>query len=371
MDLNGEMLYHSLAKDHTSEIAVTQVRPAFQRRFIRLPLFPQSFAWNADRLMNRFVNYPRTLSSQCGNFDLFHLVDHSYAQLLHYLPPGRSIVTCHDLDTFRCVLEPQLEKRPRWFQAMASRILAGFRQAAHVICNSNATRDQLLHYNLFPSDKITVIHSGVHPAFGATPQPAAESEAARLLQSNSSKDDIRLLSVGSTIPRKRMDVLLRVFAGVLAKFPKARLVRVGGPFTEAQQALARELGVEGAVMELPFISRDVLASIYRRVAVLLQPSEAEGFGMPIAEAMACGCPVVASDLPALREVGGTACVYCPVGDIEAWTRAVLLLLEHNLEPEGISFQLREQAQAQVSRYSWSENARRTVGVYRQVLGFED
>jgi glycosyltransferase involved in cell wall biosynthesis len=367
MDLNGDMLHHFLAKDHTADIAPTQVRPPFQRRFARIPLFPEAIERNADRLLNRFVDYPRRLRTQLSHFDLFHLVDHSYAQLVHYLPPERTIVTCHDLDTFRCLLEPEQENRSRWFKAMSQRILRGFRQAAHVICNSNATRDQLLRYNLFPSERITVIHSGVHPAFAALPDAAADAEAVGLLQT-SSPGDIRLLSVGSTIARKRIDVLLRVFASVLKGFPTARLVRVGGPFTDAQVRLARELGVEESILVLPFIGRDVLAAIYRRVTLLLQTSEAEGFGMPLAEAMACGCPVVASDLTVLREIGGTVCVYCPMGDIDHWTSAVAGVLRENAEQDGGGEFRRQQALAQVARYSWAENARQTVKIYEAVLG---
>ena len=365
MDLNGDLLHQFLVQDHASEIEAIQVRPDFHRRMMRIPLLPKSLAWNVDRLANRFVDYPRWIRRHRRDFDLFHLVDHSYSQLVHDLPAGRTIVTCHDLDTFRCLLEPGKEKRSRWFQAMAGRILAGFRQAAHVITNSEATRQKLLHYGLFAPERITVIHSGVHPAFTPFPNAIADAEARSLL-GPPSPDEIRLLSVGSTIPRKRMDVLLRVFAEVRKDFPSTRLLRVGGPFTEAQSQLARDLRVEVNISVLPFITREVLAAVYRDTTVLLQPSEAEGFGMPIAEAMACGCPVVASDLEALREVGGSACRYCPVGDIEAWKRTIAQELDEL--PRQITAQSRrQQAIEQASRYTWAENARRTTDIYRRVI----
>jgi glycosyltransferase involved in cell wall biosynthesis len=368
MDLNGDLLYRFLARDHASQIAAVQVRPIFHQRLMRVPLLAESLAWNVDRLANRFVDYPRWMRRHLGDFDLFHLVDHSYSQLVHSLPPDRTIVTCHDLDTFRCLLEPAQEQRPRWFRAMAQRVLDGFRQAAHVITNSQATRDQLLRYELFPAEKITVIHSGVHPAFGSLADPAADVEAARLLGPD---NEIRLLSVGSTIPRKRMDVLLRVLAAVKEDFPAVKLLRVGGAFTEAQRQLAEELNVEGSVLVLPFLSREVLASIYRQATLLLQPSEAEGFGMPIAEAMACGCPVLASDLAALREIGGAACSYCAVGDVEGWKRAVAALLREDIEDKAEnnagSAARRQHALAQAARYTWAENARQTVPVYNHVL----
>jgi len=365
MDLNGDLLYQFLAKGHAQDLDAVQVRPDFHRRMMLIPALPNTLAWNMDRVANRFVDYPRWLRQRSGDFDLFHLVDHSYSQLLRYLPPERCIVTCHDLDTFRCLLEPGLEKRSRWFQAMARWILTGFRQAAHVICNSQATRDQLLHYGLFPAERMTVIHSGVHPAFTPLADPVADAEARRLLGAG---DQVGILSVGSTIPRKRMDVLLRVFAEVRKEFPSARLLRVGGPFTESQQQLARSLGVEEHVSVLPFLTREVLAAVYRRATLLVQPSEAEGFGMPLAEGMACGCPVVASDLAALREVGGSVCQYCAVGDVSAWTRAIARQLRDYSGRNACHAQSqRQQALEQAARYSWTENASRTVEVYRHVL----
>ena len=366
MDLNGDMLCHFLQQDHAREIAATQVRPALHRRLMRIPLIRKPFAWNADRLMNRFVDYPRQVRRQRDQFDLFHVVDHSYAQLVHDLPANRTLVTCHDLDTFRCLLEPEREPRPRWFQSMAQRTLDGFRQAAHVICNSNATRSQLLRHGLFPPERVTVIHSGVHPAFAAIPDPVADARAAALLPLEAS-NAVVLLNVGSTIPRKRIDVLLRVFASVVQQVPETRLIRVGGPFTEAQLQLARELGVEQSVLVLPFLDRKELASVYRRAALLLQTSEAEGFGMPLAEAMACGCPVVASDLPVLREIGGTACAYCPVGDIGHWTQTVLGRLRERAEQNGRLKSSRHEALAWVKGFSWAENARRTAEIYKDVL----
>jgi glycosyltransferase involved in cell wall biosynthesis len=365
MDLNGDMLCHFLDRNHAREIAVTQVRPAFQRRLMRIPLIRKPFAWNADRLVNRFVDYPRQARRQRDQFDVFHVVDHSYAQLVHDLPAKRTVVTCHDLDTFRCLLEPEREQRPRWFQSMARRTLDGFRQAAHVICNSNATRSQLLGHGLFPPERLTVIHSGVHPAFAAQPDPDADPRAASLLPPDPNL--VLFLNVGSTIPRKRIDVLLRVFASVAQQIPEARLIRVGGPFTEAQLHLARDLGVERSVLVLPFLDRKELASVYRRAALLLQTSEAEGFGMPLAEAMACGCPVVASDLPVLREIGGTACMYCPVGDIDQWAQTVGGLVRERAEPHAGLKSCGREALAWVKRFSWAENARQTAGIYQEVL----
>jgi glycosyltransferase involved in cell wall biosynthesis len=373
MDVTGNMLHQSLAEIYPHQLSADQLRPEFHWRLTRVPMLPRALGRNADRLLNRFFDYPRWLGTRTGDYDLFHLVDHSYSQLLHKLPAHRTIVTCHDLDTFRCLLEPEQEKRSAWFQAMAHRILSGFQQAAHVICNSAATRDQLLHYRLFPPERLSVIHVGLSPRFTSLPNPEADAEAVRLVGPSvapgagpSVGNEIRLLSVGSTIPRKRIDILLRVFAAIRHDIPAARLIRVGGAFTEAQLQLARDLGVEESITVLPFVNGDVLASIYRQSTLLLQPSESEGFGMPLTEALACGCPVLASDLASLREVGGTAVSYCPVGDVDAWKRTAIQMVRKNADRNAFE-SWRRQAREHAGRYSWAENARQTFDVYKKVL----
>jgi glycosyltransferase involved in cell wall biosynthesis len=366
MDLAGDMLCRHLAEDNCEKMTVSQLRPVLRRRFSHIPLLGEKLASNADRLVNRFADYPRWLGGRRTQFDLFHLVDHSYAQLIHSLPAERTVVTCHDLDTFGCLLEPDRDPRPRWYRAMARRTLEGFRKAAHVLAVSAATRDQLLRHGLFPPERISVVANGAHPSCSPLPDPDADAVAARLLQGDSS-DTVWLLNVGSTIPRKRVDVLLRAFAAIHREVPKARLLRVGGPFTPAQRQLAEKLSIGHAVLVLPFLERAVLAAIYRRADLLLHTAEAEGFGLPLIEAMACGCPVVASDIAVLREVGGAAAAYCPVAGVQAWKDRVIRLLEERAHHNSAWELRRSEALARAARFSWAENARRTARVYGQVL----
>ncbi len=178
---------------------------------------------------------------------------------------------------------------------------------------------------------------------------------------------LEILHVGSTIPRKRIDVLLRVFAAIREANPSARLVRVGGPFTNDQVDLARDLNVEDAAVVLPFVTSKVLAAVYRRAALVLVTSEREGFGLPLIEAMACGAPVLASDLAVLREVGGAAsqfargrrrarvCCDCAKFDSRAHRRPCQLEqapqpMRSNMPPS----------------FTWSEYARRYAELYRQI-----
>ena len=365
MDLVSDMLSGCLQSQPDYGILATQLRPSMRRAFSRVPFLAHNgLMWNADRLWNRFVEYSRWLKRHGNDLELFHLVDHSYSQLVPALPAGRSVVTCHDLDTFRCLLEPERAPRSRWFRAMTQRILDGFRQAAHVIAVSSATREELTRFNLIPAERITLIPNGVHPSCSPEPNPQADEAARRLLGFGTHNP--LLLSVGNTLPRKRLDLLLKIFAEVQREMPAARLVRVGG-FTDAHWQLVRELKLEPAVKILPFLERDVLAAIYRRATVLLHTAEKEGFGLPVIEALACGCAAVVSDVPVLREVGGTATSYCGVGDIPAWKNRVLELLEQKLtDPEALDHR-REIGLAWARGFSWMENARQTAEVYRKVL----
>jgi glycosyltransferase involved in cell wall biosynthesis len=95
---------------------------------------------------------------------------------------------------------------------------------------------------------------------------------------------------------------------------------------------------------------------------VLLTSEAEGFGLPVIEALACGAIVAVSDIPVLREVGGAAVVYCPVADVSAWVKTVEQLLENPTSAPEYSLRL-----AQAQKYSWSAHAQTIANAYLQLL----
>ena len=357
MDLVADELQRTLPSVSAPRVTPTRLRPA-------MPAWPATIArlsgiraaQNANRYLDRHLRYPRWLRKHATGFDAYHVVDHTYAHLVHELPADCTIVTCHDVDAFRCLFDPAGEPRSPLFRRMAERVLRGLQRAAIVSCDSVATRDALVQHGL-RSHRLEVVPLGVHPAF--TPGPAA---------SVGSPQEIALLHVGSTIPRKRIDVLLRVFARVRAAWPSAQLVRVGGAFTAEQDALARSLGVDDAIRVTPSLSHADLADVYRRATLVLLPSDREGFGLPVVESMACGTPVVASDLPVLREVGGGVASYAPVGDIDACADTVdRLLRERAQDPSHWSVR-RAAGLAQSSAFSWERCAARMAGLYAEVAG---
>ncbi|MCU1235124.1 MAG: hypothetical protein JWP63_3091 [Candidatus Solibacter sp.] len=367
MDLVAHMLLTSLQQYPGTPMSAAGVRPPMRLRFSRLPVLGRGrTARNADRLINRFADYPRYLRSQLSRFDLFHIVDHSYAHLVHTLPPQRTVVTCHDLDAFQCILDTASDPRSALFQAMTHRILDGLQRAARVVCVSRATRNELLAYRLVSPDRLRVVPNCIHPAYSPDDEPAGRAVIDSLLGPPEPANP-ELLHVGSTIPRKRIDVLLRVFAEVRKSHRRVRLIQVGGPFTQSQQELAGQLGLTAdALIVAPTLDVQALAAVYRRAALLLVPSEREGFGLPVAEAMACATPVVASDIPALREAGGAAGSYCPVADCAAWSRAVIGLLEERAgQPEDWNVR-RQRCAAQARQFSPAGYAKAMLGIYNEL-----
>ena len=345
MDLCADMLVDFLACDHSLGLRATRVDPLFRRFATRVStLGGRRFAWNADRLVNRFLSYPRLARRIARDFDFFHVVDHTYAQLVHALPAARVGVFCHDLDAFRCLLEPNHERRPRWFRALARRILVGLQHAAVVFHGTTAVGDQIQRFGLVSPDRLVLA------PYGTALEYRPNRPGDRPVNLNWAADWAGrpwLVHVGSCIPRKRIDVLLDVVAAVRQVIPNICLVKVGGNWSPMQLGQIVRLRLESAIVHPRDLTRLELAEVYRRAAGVLVPSEAEGFGLPVIEALACGTAVVAADIPALREAGGPAVTYAPVGDVDVWTAAVLSMLAHESSSSRQASRL-----AWANRFSW-------------------
>ena len=360
MDLVAEMLMDGLQRDVAVEASL--VRAPLRRRLSRPDGNGRLLA--VDRIVNRYWDYGRWLRALAPRADVHHIVDHSYAHLAGDLPAGRVVVTCHDTDAFRTVLMPG-QRESSLPQPLVRRTLRGLQQAAVVACGSAATRDELVRHGAVDPSRLVVVPYGVHPACSDAADPDADAEAARLLARLPGE---YLLHVGSTIPRKRLDLLIEAFSRVASDLPAVTLVRAGGALTAGQRALAARLGLAGRIVELPFVSRRVLSAVYRRAALVVLPSDREGFGLPVVEAMACGTPVLASDVAVLKEVGGDAVEYCAAGDAARWHQSIGALLEQR-QADPARWQARRRAGlARASRFSWTSYAEGMAGIYRRVAG---
>lgn len=346
MELESEMLLAELRARHGATLDAHAIQPGLPHLLRSLPVRTR-LALNADRAVGRYLLYPSRAFVERSRADLFHVVDHTYAHLVNFLPARRTGVYCHDLDAFRCLLEPEREPRSFAFRGLARFLLRGLQRAAVVFHSTHHVREEIERHGLLDPSLLVHAPYGVAPEYGPEPSPRDGSDA--VLRKLGGRPF--LLHVGSANRRKRLDVLFEVFAQVRALRPELWLVQQGAALTPSDRALVERLGIRDALLQPDRLDRATLAGLYRRAEAVLLPSEAEGFGMPIVEALACGARVFASDLPVLREVGGEAVVYCPAGDVGAWVEQIVTQL-FPAEPFP-SIQLRL---AQAARFTWARHA---------------
>lgn len=129
------------------------------------------------------------------------------------------------------------------------------------------------------------------------------------------RDDAEVVYVGRLVAGKGLEVMIEAMPAVLAAYPQVRATIIGGGPEQARlEALAAKLGLGDKIRFCGMRPQHELPEHYRRATLLVQPSRAEGFGLSVIEAMGCGCPVVASDIPALRELvrhNETGCLFAP------------------------------------------------------------
>jgi glycosyltransferase involved in cell wall biosynthesis len=343
MDLAADMLLTEAAAD--SRVSVTRVQPAMARRASLLlgGRIDLRQAHNLDRAEARYLQYPAHARKLRADFDAFHIVDHSYAHLALFLPPERTGIYCHDVDAFRSALEVK-PYADSWRRALSLVLAAGLRRAGSVFYSTNAVRSEIEHFELVRPERLVQAPLGVASEFtsGEGPSP---------------REPRLLLHVGSVVPRKNASFLLRLTAELRLLLPDLKLLQVGGKWQPEHLELIGQLGLESAVEQVRNIPRAELASHYRRASVVLMPSRAEGFGIPVAEALACGAIVVASDLDVLREVGGDAVIYCPVDALSDWRQRVFEVLTSDAAPA------RELRLQRAGRYSWRRHAEIIIDRY--------
>jgi len=268
----------------------------------------------------------------------------------------RRVVTIHDL-TFFLLPERYPPTRRLYFQVM-TRLSA--RVADAIIVPSEAVRGDVMRLLRLPAERVFVIPEAAGAAFH--PQDAVAIEAVRRRYG---LEEPFLLSVGSLEPGKNRERLLQALARLRARGLKHGLVVAGQQAWrhEGEAPLARRLGLADSVRFLGHVPQADLPALYSAADLFVFPSLYEGFGLPALEAMACGTPVVASNVSALPEVVGDAALQVSPLDVEALADA----MERLLRDDRLRADLRERGLEQARQFSWEKAARQTVEVYHRVV----
>ena len=253
-------------------------------------------------------------------------------------------------------LSPLFGERFRWAlsptRSRAKHPSALFQNCnAIVFYNSNHTREEIVRHGIV--DESRLIHAPLGVSAEFTPDGPIDKKFDGLLPRSRF-----LLHVGSGIPRKRLDLLIRVLALLRAKEPDLVLVQQGARLTNEHRRLLDTLKLVDAVVQFPKLNRTALAQLYRRAALVVLPSEREGFGLPVVEALACGAQVLASDIPAFRELGTNVIDYCNDSEPFAWAERILRLLEGERP-----FSSAADRVARAACFGWSSHARIVLDAY--------
>lgn len=294
--------------------------------------------------------------------------------LVNILPlTGRtpSVVTVHDLSFLRM---PEL--LPRFKAAYLARLCqASVKKANRVIAVSQQTADDLLHYFDLSAAQIDVIYNGIGeqfvPAISAPNSVQDDMIRARGSEARSQKSPMPeklVLYLGTLEPRKNLDVLLRGYAAWRARpdaDPEIKLVLAGakGWFYEQIFALVTELQLTDHVHFAGYVPDEELPRWYQAAICFVYPSLFEGFGIPVAEAMACGTPVLVSQAESLLEVVGDAGLRFETGNANDLAGKLGMLLA---DPQ-LRSKIAAQCVARATQFTWSRTAEETLAVYKQIL----
>lgn len=320
---------------------------------------PQYFEISQQNVSTRYIPMPRFWTQ----FRLLSEVMVNPPDILfipaHTMPLIRraslkTVVTIHDLGS---EFLPQHHQFPQKLYLNWSTKFA-VRQADALIAVSEATKRDLVKKLHADSKKISVIYEGIDKDFyyPRTPEEINKS------RSHFGLIKPYLLFVGTVQPRKNLRFLIEAFAA--AKLKNFDLVIAGKPgwLYEEIYAAPKEFGVEDKVKFVGFVDPQLLPGLYSGAEAFVYPSLFEGFGLPLLEAMACGCPIIANNSSSIPEVVGEAGVLVKPGNMADFVKQ----LKNLLKSEKQQLELKQKAKEQLKKFDWDKTAQETVTLFEKV-----
>jgi len=326
-------------------------KPLFVAPLNSTEIKPERFWWK--KLNNTWRTFQITKLANGLNLDIYH-------GLSHELPVGiertgiKSVVTIHDLiyirysEFFKLIDRNIYDLKFRHACRIATRI--------HAI--SEQTKQDLMSFYSIAPEKIDVVYQSVNPIF----YERCNDQIKQQVRQKNRLPEQFILTVGTVEPRKNLRILLE---GMISANIKMPLVVVGKP-TRYQKKVEKFIQAHADELQVVFLSgiKDAeLAAIYQLANVLVYPSIFEGFGLPVAEAQASGCPVITSNTSSLPEVGGDAAVYVdPSKPKEIGQALAELLVDEDLRK-----QLIEKGTVNAQRFTPENYATQLMQLYKNIL----
>lgn len=344
------------------ELELTLIVPSGNQR----PIVEGS---NASRV--REVRFNAPAHSMRTQFRLTRGIDLEGVDLFHspfnVLPRGipcRSIATIHDVMWLSrpeyCTSSLLLQLAAGTFYRFG--INHALRQATLILTVSHASRKAIAAYNPEAGQRTHVTHNGLDPYF----KPISRKEAERVTAELIPPGNRFILSVGQGSPYKNHIRATEAFLQAFSERSELRcvVVRRFSRWGDLEmKRLLKRLDRRNQVIILPKVTDAQLRGLYNRAGVFLHPSLDEGFGIPVLEAMACGAPVVTSNVSSLPEVAGDAALYVNPFSTAEIADALIKLNED----ESLRTELAHRGRLRSQTFTWEECARQTLEVYRKAM----
>ena len=339
------LIYPSLGRREMSDWGYE----AFPRLYLKGAMVPDSV--REDRFYKLWLDIYLPLTIRRMRLDIFH----GPANLVPSKGGAKKVVTVHDL-SFIVAPEAAFDRSRPFLE----RFEKGVTAADAVIADSACTKRDLVRHCGVNAGKVTVIHLGVDPRFRVV-----EDEASRARwRSELGLPRDFILGPPSLHPRKNCLNLIRAYAVARKKGCCHALVLPGKDYGRNEcYRLVDELGLQKHVLFPGYVDDNELVAMFNLAPVFVYPSLYEGFGLPLLEAMSCGCAVITSERGSIPEVVGDAAFYADPDRIEEIAGAIVLLLNDKALMES----LRRKGLERVGRFSWERCARETHNVYDKLL----
>jgi glycosyltransferase involved in cell wall biosynthesis len=266
------------------------------------------------------------------------------------------VVTAHDAAPL--IFPETYPRRGRRFHEQG--LAAAAERADLVITVSHASAEELVTHTAIPRERIRIVPNGVDLEL------ASDDEVEKARREFELGDAPYVFWIGSLEPRKNVGLLVDAYARWAARTGLPHRLVLAGPagWVEDESAVLAPAGALGdRVRTIGRVGDPALRALYRGADLFAFPSRHEGFGIPVLEAMAQATPVLAANIPALREVTGDAARLLSPDDTDAWLAALDELLHDSDERVRLGAAGRERAQ----RYSWTRCAEETRAVYRDAI----
>jgi len=310
--------------------------------------------------LDKFVLFPPRLRRLAQEHDVVHVVDHSNSMYLSAIKGLPNLITCHDVLAIRSARGDFPGHRTGWSGRLLQKwILSGLSRARRIVCVSAKTAADLKALTGETGAEIRVIPNALTFDYS----PIAAMPEILLKSIGLERGEPYFLHVGGNQWYKNRAGVARIFASLIGhnEFASAKLILAGKPWTSALRAVVREAGLADRVVEGGEMSNEDLQALYSHAVALLYPSLEEGFGWPIVEAQACGCPVITTCRPPMNEVAGGAAILIDPSDPAAAADGIVEGLSRRDELRAAGFR-------NVERYKESSIARQYCALYEEIAG---